>query len=163
MKKRLRTVKRGILKRELAAAGSKLHMREAQKEEKLHEALSGFIKPPVDQKNAFRSDDPDAVIPQHKFRQGPDFRSAYAGPGIDAGHAVWGSNRPKHPHGQDAPTAAVTKPGSADGECHARDAGVSNLLRTTEQLVPKYASKQTKRRIKNQARAHVHSAPRRWT
>lgn len=41
-------------------------------------------------KNWFKSDDPDAVVPQHDWRQGPDFRSQ-ANP--ESGYAVWGSNR----------------------------------------------------------------------
>jgi hypothetical protein len=170
VKKRLRTVKRGILKRELATEGSKMNVREVQKEEKLLEALSGHLKPPVNRKNAFRSDDPDAEIPQHNFRQGPDFRSGYAGTlsGVgfeDAGYAVVGSNRPKHPHGSDAPTApAVLKPVDAmEAEAQrVRDVGVVRLLRGSEQIVPKYASKSTRRRLKNKSGID-HDAPHRWT
>merc|ERR1719231_72044 len=100
VKKRLRTVKRGVLKRELATPGSKLNVREVAKAAKIQEALSGYIKPGTRTKNAFRSDDPDATIPQHNWRQGPDFRSGFAGP--DAGYAVVGSNRPKQYGGGDA-------------------------------------------------------------
>ena len=55
-------------------------------------------------KNAFRSDDPEAEIPQHNWRQGPDYRSARV---EDAGFAAIGSNRPKQLHGGDAPSARV--------------------------------------------------------
>ena len=47
VKKRLRTVKRGVVKAELQNPTSKLGVREAQKGEKLREALSGYIKPGV--------------------------------------------------------------------------------------------------------------------
>merc|ERR1711998_618974 len=90
VKKRLRTVKRGVVKRELSNPESKLGKRETQKESRLQEALSGYLKPGTGRKNAFRSDDPDAEIPQHDFRQGPDYRS---GSVTDAGYAVVGSNR----------------------------------------------------------------------
>ena len=45
VKKRLRTVKRGVVKAELLNPTSKLGVREIQKGEKLREALSGYIKP----------------------------------------------------------------------------------------------------------------------
>ena len=45
VKKRLRTVKRGVVKAELRNPTSKLGVRETQKSEKLQEALSGYIKP----------------------------------------------------------------------------------------------------------------------
>lgn len=45
VKKRLRTVKRGVVKAELLNPTSKLGVREVQKVEKLREALSGYIKP----------------------------------------------------------------------------------------------------------------------
>ena len=38
-------------------------------------------------RNAFRSDDPDAVIPQHDFRQGPDFRAGFV---ENSGYALVG-------------------------------------------------------------------------
>ena len=44
-------------------------------------------------KNWFKSDDPEAEIPQHNFRQGPDFR---ASSNPESGYAVWGSNRCAH-------------------------------------------------------------------
>lgn len=43
-------------------------------------------------KNAFRYDDADAVIPQHDWKQGPDFRNDRV---EDGGYAMVGSNRPK--------------------------------------------------------------------
>ena len=45
VKKRLRTVKRGVVKAQLQDPTSKLGVREVQKGEKLREALSGYIKP----------------------------------------------------------------------------------------------------------------------
>ena len=167
VKKRLRTVKRGVVKRELATEGSKLNVREVQKESRMQQALAGFIKPERRKKNAFRSDDPDAEIPQHNFRQGPDFRSGFAGP--DAGYAVVGSNRPKFIGGADAPTAVVVpkqQQGSMEVDLHAHgvatDPKLARLLRTTEQVVPKYASKRVKRRLKNKSGID-HDAPHRWT
>ena len=154
VKKRLRTVKRGVVKRELANPDSKLGVREVQKESKLREALSGFIQPGKRVKNAFRSDDSDAVIPQHNFRQGPDFRSGNV---EGSGYAVVGSNRPKlGRYGGDAPTAYPVPPkATADGDVAmeinlAPDAGLSRLLRSTEQMVPMFSSKRAKRRIKQE-------------
>ena len=45
VKKRLRTVKRGVVKAQLQDPTSKLGVREVQKGEKMREALSGYIKP----------------------------------------------------------------------------------------------------------------------
>ena len=45
VKKRLRTVKRGVIKRELSKPETKVGLREAAKEKKLAEALSGHILP----------------------------------------------------------------------------------------------------------------------
>lgn len=161
------------MKRELATAGSKLNVREVQKEGKMQEALSGFIKPSQRKRNAFRSDDADAEIPQHNWRQGPDFRSAFAGP--DAGFAVWGACRPKHIHGKDAPTARVEPKAQSssqqqqpsfymdvEGDQKRLDPKVEKLLRGTEQVVPKYASSRVKRRLKNKSGID-HDAPHRWT
>ena len=154
VKKELRTVKRGVIKRELATPGSKLNVREVAKAAKSEEALSGHIKPPPKIRNAFRYDDADAVIPQHNFRQGPDFRSLYAGP--EAGYAVVGSNRPKQMLGGDAPTAAVaTKPGAMEPDDlrnDKKDNGLRMQLRSTEQIVPLFASKKLKKRLKNQVK-----------
>jgi hypothetical protein len=47
VKKRLRTVKRGVVKAELLNPTSKLGVREVQKGEKMREALSGYLKPGV--------------------------------------------------------------------------------------------------------------------
>ena len=79
VKKRLRTVKRGVVKRELADPSSKLGVRNTAIHKKLEEALSGYLKPEVRARNAFRYDDADAVVPQHNWRQGPDFRSDRVG------------------------------------------------------------------------------------
>mmetsp|Transcript_10234 Transcript_10234/g.20875 ORF Transcript_10234/g.20875 Transcript_10234/m.20875 type:complete len:171 (-) Transcript_10234:175-687(-) len=151
VKKRLRTVKRGVVKRELLNPESKLGKRETQKESMLQEALSGYLKPGVRRKNAFRSDDPEAEIPQHDFRQGPDYRSGSVG---DSGYAVVGSNRPKPGKlGGDAPSARPTpKPGTMTMDADmVQDAGVARLLKTTERIVPFNSSKRTKKRLKNKS------------
>ena len=151
VKKRLRTVKRGVVKRELAKPESKLGVRETQKEQKIREAISGYIQPGKVRKNAFRSDDPDAVIPQHNFRQGPDFRSGNV---EDAGYAAIGSNRPKlGRYGGDAPTAYPVRSAS-DHEMDlevtsAADPVLARLMRSTEQIVPFNSSSRAKRRLKN--------------
>ena len=112
VKKRLRTVKRGVVKRELADPASKLGVRNTAIQHKLEEALSGYLKPEVRARNAFRYDDADAVVPQHNWRQGPDFRSDRV---EDAGYACVGSNRPKFPHGRDGPTARVDDAPAPEG------------------------------------------------
>jgi len=163
VKKRLRTVKRGVIKKELATAGSKLNVREVAKEEKLKEALAGHLKPPERRRNAFRSDDPDAVIPHHNWRQGPDFRS---GSVPESGYAVWGSNRPKvGQHGGDAPTArpvlAPSKAATGADLAAAADPGLARLLRSTEQIVPMGSSKKVRQRLKNKSGVD-HNAAFRW-
>ena len=155
MKKRFRTVKRGVVKRELADPSSKLGKRETLKEDKLREALSGHLKPHKGLKNAFRSDDPDAIIPQHDFRQGPDFRS---GSVADSGYAVWGANRPRREG--DAPTARVAT--AVEPSAKAGDLAVSRLLRTSEQIVPIFSSRRAKKRLKNKSGVDT-SAAFRWT
>ena len=157
VKKRLRTVKRGVIKKELATAGSKLNVREVAKEVKNAEALSGHLQPGKRLRSAFRYDDNDAVFPQHNFRQGPDFRSGWIG--AEAGYALVGARRPKHPNGLDAPTAFVPpktrdhemmEDGTAD--LPATDGGVRALLRGSHQVVPLFASKKLKRKLKQQAK-----------
>jgi hypothetical protein len=153
VKKRLRTVKRGVVKRELGTAGSKLNVREVAKEARLAQALTGDIRLQRSKRNAFRADDPDAVIPQHNWRQGPDFRAA-ATP--DSGYALVGANRPKlGSYGGDAPSArAVLPPGqqpaaTGPGTAAAADPGLQRLLRSTEQIVPFLSSKRAKKKLKN--------------
>ena len=163
-------MKRGVVKRELATPGSKLNVREVQKEASMQQALAGYIKPDKPKRNAFRSDDADAEIPQHNWRQGPDFRSAFAGP--DAGYALVGAYRPKMHGGGDAPTARVVPKESQQQPSYVMDvegAGkqpvdpqVARILRGTEQVVPKYASSRVKRRLKNKSGID-HDAPHRWT
>ena len=158
IKKRLRTVKRGVIKRELTKPGTSHNDREVTKAGKLAEALSGHIAPAKIRKNAFRSDDPDAEIPQHNWRQGPDFRSAFAGP--DAGLAVFGARRPKQMGGGDAPTARVEQIGKPAGH----DVGLNRILRTTEQMVPFMASRREKKRLKTKNKSGVDvAAAFRWT
>ena len=163
VKKRFRTVKRGVVKQQLRDPESKLGRREVQKEAKLREALSGDIKPGTKVKNAFRSDDPDAVIPQHEWRQGADFRSGRV---EDSGFAVWGSNRPKlGSYGGDAPTARPTPATTsmeAEQSTDVADAGVARLLRSSEQLLPIFASKKVKRRMKKKSEVETTSVFR-WT
>lgn len=106
VKKRLRTVKRGVIKSELTKPTSKLGVRETQKSAKLQEAMSGYIKPGVRIKNAFRYDDADAVIPQHDWKQGPDYRNDRV---EDGGYAMVGSNRPKVLHQGPSQIPAMTE------------------------------------------------------
>lgn len=138
VKKRLRTVKRGVIKKELVTSGTQHNDREVSKAKKYKDAQAGYLEPGKQRKNAFRSDDPEAEIPQHDWRQGPDFRSGYAGE--DAGLAVWGTSRPKVDH-----RAAPQEPQVTSS---AGDARFERLKRATEQLVPFMASKKTKKRIK---------------
>ena len=147
MKKRLRTVKRGVVKSEITKPGTAHNDRLLAKQKKTDEALSGHLEPGKDRKNGFRCDDPDAEIPQHNWRQGPDFRSAFAGP--DAGLACWGTSRPKQMYGGDAPTAPVNQP--PPKAPRGSDGGYERLLRMSEQIVPFMANKRTKRRIKSKA------------
>jgi hypothetical protein len=149
VKKRHRTVKRGVVKRELKDQESKLGTREKLKSGKLGEASTGYIRPTKAAKNAFRSDDPEAVIPQHSFRQGPDFRAQSVG--VEAGYAVVGTKRPKR--SGDAPTAAVEPVertlGNTPGA--AQDAGVNRLQVGSNQIVPLFSSKRAKRRLKRKS------------
>jgi len=164
VKKRLRTVKRGILKKELATPGSKLNVREVAKAEKNAEAMAGHIKPPPRVRNGFRYD--DGEIPQHNFRQGPDFRSGYCGP--EAGYALVGARRPKQMGGGDAPNAYVEpKPNSMDysdiADGITNDPGHKALLRSSEQIVPKYASKKLRKRLKDKSKSGTdNTAAFRW-
>ena len=161
VKKRLRTVKRGVVKRELADPSSKLGVRNTAIHKKLEEALSGYLKPEVRARNAFRYDDADAVVPQHNWRQGPDFRSDRV---EDAGYACVGSNRPKFPHGRDGPTARVDDapaPEGAEGDDAPMpappvpdDPAVRRLRVGTEQLTTKGAAKRLKRRMKQKGVDH---------
>ena len=161
VKKRLRTVKRGVVKRELADPSSKLGVRNTAIHKKLEEALSGYLKPEVRARNAFRYDDADAVVPQHNWRQGPDFRSDRV---EDAGYACVGSNRPKFPHGRDGPTARVEDapaPEGAEGDDAPMpappvpdDPAVRRLRVGTEQLTTKGAAKRLKRRMKQKGVDH---------
>jgi hypothetical protein len=152
VKKRLRTVKRGVVKRELAKPESKLGSREVQKEGKIREALSGYLQPGKARKNWFRSDDPEAEVPQHNFRQGPDYRSGNVD---DSGYAVVGSNRPKLGRfGGDAPTANPTPAASSEPTMEVEvsavaDPTVARLLRNTEQIVPWNSTSRAKKRLKN--------------
>lgn len=166
VKKRLRTVKRGVIKKELRDPTSKLGKREVQKESKNREALSGHLEPGKPLRSAFRYD--DGEIAQHDFRQGPDFR---ANTNPEAGFAVWGSNRPKLGlYGGDAPSARVA-PAAGDGDriiggmdvdsAVPQDPKVALLIRRTEQVVPLFASKRTKKRLKNKSGTD-HNAAFRW-
>jgi len=149
VKKRFRTVKRGVVKRTLSDPTTKLGKRETQKEQKIREALSGFIQPGKRIKNAFRSNDPDAEIPQYDFQSSqPDYRS---GKVEGSGFAAWGANRPKLGRfGGDAPSAHLTlQSDTTVGMDEPADPGVARLLRTTEQIVPMFSSKRAKKRIKN--------------
>mmetsp|Transcript_32826 Transcript_32826/g.56123 ORF Transcript_32826/g.56123 Transcript_32826/m.56123 type:complete len:188 (+) Transcript_32826:73-636(+) len=161
VKKRLRSVKRGVLKKELKDPTTKIGVRTTQVQAKLAKAMVGDVRGERAKKNWFRSDDPDAEVPQHNFRQGPDFR---AGSVPEAGYAVWGSNRPKLGRfGGDAPSAypdmqegaaapqifgASTEAG---GSKPTDDGAYTRLLTGTEQIVPFNASKKQKKKLKAKA------------
>lgn len=147
VKKRLRTVKRGILKDEKEKTGTFANDREIRKKGKIAEALSGHLKYEKKAKSAFRYDDEDAVIPQHDWRQGPDFRSAFASSDANLGVVV-GASRPKQMHGGDAPGIGFR---NATAPAPSGDGGLTRLLRTTEQIAPYMANKKTKRRLKGKA------------
>lgn len=157
VKKRLRSVKRGVVKRELRDPDSKLGVREVQTNEKLGEALSGYLKPGRRKRSAFRYDDNDAEIAQHNWRQGPDYRSDKV---PDAGYACVGSNRPKLMRGGDAPTAGV---GDLTANPSASDGGVQALMVTSEQIVPKFATKRQKKKLKAAAKSGAAAAATAWT
>jgi len=87
--------------------------------------LTARLAPPApthavkSKRNAFRSDDPEAEIPQHNWKQGPDFRSGRV---EDAGYACVGSNRPKVGRfGGDAPSAREVRAEDDDENLRAAD------------------------------------------
>lgn len=166
VKKRLRTVKRTILKQQLDDPTSKTGVRRTAVQAKLAEAATGHLKPAKAKKNWFKSDDPEAEVPQHNWRQGPDFRSQ-SNP--ESGYAMWGSNRPKLGRfGGDAPSANPTlcddaeempvyhQVGGLDG-----DGGKRALIVGTEQIVPMFCSSKTKKKLKKKAKTD-HDAVHRW-
>ncbi|EOD26055.1 hypothetical protein EMIHUDRAFT_423627 [Emiliania huxleyi CCMP1516] len=154
VKKRLRSVKRTVIKKQRLDPASKLGEGGAKALEILQDAKSGHLRPPSTTKNAFRYDGEDAVIPQHNWRQGPDFRSSYVG--FEAGYALVGASRPKlGRHGGDAPSTVVDAPADPTA-----DRGVARLHRETEQLVPAGASKRLKRKLK---KSGVDNNVFRWT
>ena len=148
VKKRLRSVKRAVIKRDLRDPTTKLGVREVAKQAKLQEATSGYLKPGVPLRSGFRYD--DGEIAQHNWRQGPDYRSSHAEV-ESAGYAVVGASRPKLGRfGGDAPTGRPDVPADAPEapSMPAQDPGVQRLLMSTEQLVPAHSSKKNKRKIK---------------
>uniref|UniRef100_A0A7S0Q6D2 Uncharacterized protein n=1 Tax=Coccolithus braarudii TaxID=221442 RepID=A0A7S0Q6D2_9EUKA len=158
VKKRLRTVKRGVVKREQADPSTKLGAGVQKVKEKLAEAASGYIAPGKRLRSAFRYDDDDAEIAQHNWRQGPDYRSGKIGG--DAGYALVGARRPKKGNrGGDAPSSIVQMPaadveqgeGMEGTEPPPPDATVSRLHTGTEQLLPFRASRKLKRKLKNKS------------
>uniref|UniRef100_A0A7S3FI33 Uncharacterized protein n=1 Tax=Haptolina ericina TaxID=156174 RepID=A0A7S3FI33_9EUKA len=169
VKKRLRTVKRGVVKEQLLDSTSKIGKRTTQIAAKLAEAATGFLQPDKRPRNAFRSDDPDAVIPQHDFRQGPDFRAGFV---ENSGYALVGACRPKlGRYGGDAPSARpVRKEGDvepapmaiAGGISGGDDGGKRRLVIGTEQIVPLFSSSKVKRKLKKKAQVD-NTAAFRWT
>ena len=160
VKKRLRTVKRGVVKRELTKTGTSHNDGELAKQGKIAEALSGHLKPHKRIRNAFRSDDPDADIPQHNWRQGPDFRSGFVEDTRLAGLAVVGAQRPK----SGTMGYRETAPASLSQPQNGSDPKLDMLMRGAD-LVPFMASKETKRRVKsvkNKSGVDVNAAFR-WT
>merc|ERR1712087_434797 len=156
-KKRLRSVKRGVVKREQADPSTKLGSGVHKTKEKLTEAASGFIAPGKRKRSAFRYDDDDAEIAQHSWRQGPDYRLGKVGG--DAGLALVGAKRPKKGNRRgDAPASIVDIPVmTAEGDqdqqmqSEAQDAGshVSRLQIGTDQSLPFRATRKQKRKLKN--------------
>lgn len=163
----MRTVKRGILKEQLEDPSSKMGVRKTAIQSKLAEAATGHLKPGKAKKNWFKSDDPEADVPQHNWRQGPDFRASH---NPEAGFAVWGSNRPKlGRYGGDAPSARPTlQPGAAEPEVFhqvisgTEDGGKRALQIGTEQIVPMFSSSKVKKKLKRKAKMDD-EAPHRWT
>uniref|UniRef100_A0A7S4F0B0 Uncharacterized protein n=1 Tax=Chrysotila carterae TaxID=13221 RepID=A0A7S4F0B0_CHRCT len=160
VKKRLRTVKRGVIKKQLADPQTKLGAGPAKVMEKLKEAGSGFIKPGKRLRSAFRYDDDDAEIAQHNWRQGPDFRSSKVG--YEAGYALVGARRPKKGNrGGDAPNAIVHIPANSgslagDAEMETEEmskakAQVTRLHMGSEQFFDFGTSKRAKRKLKNKS------------
>mmetsp|Transcript_9399 Transcript_9399/g.24324 ORF Transcript_9399/g.24324 Transcript_9399/m.24324 type:complete len:176 (+) Transcript_9399:45-572(+) len=88
VKRRFRTAKRGVVKRTVSADRSK------QVVAKLGRAAQGIIDETKPRRNAFRSDDPEAFIPQHSFTPLTDFRSEKV---AEAGFAISGNRRVTHP------------------------------------------------------------------
>lgn len=88
VKRRFRTAKRGVVKRTVSAERAK------PVTEKLQRAAQGIIDPTKARRNAFRSDEADAVIPQHTFTPLTDFRSEQV---AEAGFAISGNRRVTHP------------------------------------------------------------------
>lgn len=167
VKKRLRTVKRGALHQQLNDPSSKIGVRRTAVQSRLAEAATGHLQPGKAKKNWFKSDDPEAEVPQHNWRQGPDFR-AQANP--ESGYAVWGSNRPKlGRYGGDAPSARPTlQEGSVEPEVYHQvisgneDGGKRALMIGTEQIVPMFSSSKVKKKLKKKAKTDAEAAHR-WT
>lgn len=88
VKRRFRTAKRGVIKRTVA------HERAKPVLEALAKASQGIIESKVTPPNAFRSDDDDAVVPQHTFTPLTDFRASVV---PEAGYAITGNRRVTHP------------------------------------------------------------------
>jgi len=153
VKKRLRTVKRGVVKRQMADPTSKIGAGIARQQQKLAEAATGYVKPERVVRNAFRYDDADAEVPQHNWRQGPDYRAMRVG--AEAGFAAVGSNRPKLRHGGDAPTATVRlppRPSEATSAAEAAAASqVARLHSGSEQYISRRASKRSRGNLKNKS------------
>lgn len=161
IKKRLRSVKRGVVKSQKADPSSKLGVGVQKAKEKLTEAASGYIAPGKRLRSAFRYDDEDAEIAQHAWRQGPDYRMDKVGG--DAGLALVGSRRPKQGNrGGDAPTSRVHAPATSAAsaekanqmqtEATTRDhAQLSRLHTGTDQFLPFRATRRQKRKLKNKS------------
>merc|ERR1712087_646073 len=159
-KKRLRSVKRGVVKREQADPSTKLGSGVHKVKEKLTEAASGYIAPGKRLRSAFRYDDADAEIAQHNWRQGPDYRLGKVGG--DAGLALVGARRPKKGNrGGEAPTSIVHVPSCKDSaaaqdekmqtETTEADARVSRLHIGTDQFLPFRPTRKQKRKLKNKS------------
>ena len=147
VKKRLRSVKRAVVKNEKANPHTKLGTPAKNVIDTLQHAKTGFVPTPKRLRSAFRYDEPDATIPQYNWKQGPDYRAATIG--AEAGYALVGAKRPKATG--DAPTASIQQPSDEPSLLETEDRGVARLMRGTEQIVPKFAGKKLKRKLKNKS------------
>ena len=111
VKRRFRTAKRGVVKRTVTESRTKPILN------KLLRAAEGVIDVDVKPPNAFRSDEPDAVIPQHTFTPCTDFRSDKV---TEAQYATSGNRRVTHPlnlltANAEGEQVICFGPGAADG------------------------------------------------
>jgi hypothetical protein len=88
VKRRFRTAKRGVVKRTVSEDRAKPILKT------LERAGDGMLDMEAKKRNAFRSDEPDAIYPQHTFTPCTDFRSENV---VEARYAMSGNRRVTHP------------------------------------------------------------------